>query len=56
MNEDFKNKQEIKTFLIKFKIKKITVSAYHLQINDIIKCEYTSIMQTLLKFCENQLY
>ena len=56
MNEDSENKQEVEALLIKLKIKKITVSAYHLQINDMIKHEHTSIMQALLKSCKNQLY
>ena len=56
MNESFKNKQEVETFLIKFKIKKVTVSAYHLQMNDMIEYKHISIMQALLKFCKNQLY
>ena len=56
MNKNFENKQKVKTFLIKFKIRKVTVSAYHSQTNDIIKYEHTLIMQTLLKSCKNQLY
>ena len=43
----------MKTFLIKLKIKKITVLMYHLQTNDIIKHEYILIKQTLLEFCKN---
>ena len=53
MNEDSKNKQEVEALLIKFKIKKIIVSTYHLQINDMIKHEYILIIQALLKFYEN---
>ena len=56
MNEDFENKWEVEVFLIKLKIKKVMISVYHLQANDMIKCEHISIMQTLLKFYENQLY
>ena len=56
MNEDLKNKQEVKALLIKFKIKKITVSMYHLQANDMIEHEHTLIMQKLLKSCKNQSY
>ena len=56
MNEDFENKWEVKTLLIKLEIKKITVSMYYSQMNDMIKCEHTSIMQALLKSYENQLY
>ena len=56
MNEDSENKQEIKVFLIKLKIKKVMISAYHLQANDMIKHEHTSIMQALSKSCKNQLY
>ena len=53
INKDFKNKQKVKTFLVKFEIKKVTVSVYHSQINNMIKCEHTSIMQALLKSCKN---
>ena len=56
MNKDFKNKQKVKTLLIKLKIKKVMISAYHLQTNDMIKHEHTLIMQALLKFYKNQLY
>ena len=44
INEDFENKQEVKVLLIKLRIKKITVSAYHLQMNDMIKHKHTLIM------------
>ena len=53
MNEDLKNKQKMKALLIKLKIKKIMMLMYYSQINDMIKCEYTSIMQMLLKSYEN---
>ena len=53
MNKNSENKQEVKAFLIKFRVKKVTVSAYHSQINDMIKHKHTSIMQALLKFCKN---
>ena len=56
MNKNSKNKQEVETFLIKLKIKKITVLIYHSQMNNMIECEHILIMQTLLKFYENQLY
>ena len=56
MNENSENKQEVKAFLIKLRIKKVTVLVYHLQINDMIECKHISIMQVLLKFCKNQLY
>ena len=56
INEDFKNKWEVKALLAKFKIKKVMISAYHLQINDMIEHEHISIMQALSKSCENQLY
>ena len=45
-----------KTLLIKLEVKKVTVSVYHLETNDIIEHKHTSIMQTLLKACKNQLY
>ena len=56
MNKNSENKQKVKAFLIKLKIKKIMISAYHSQINDMIEHEHTSIMQALLKSCKNQLY
>ena len=56
MNEDFKNKQKVEALLAKFEIKKVTVSAYHSQMNNMIKCKHTLIMQALLKFYKNQLY
>ena len=37
INENSKNKQEVKAFLIKFRIKKIIISTYYLQINDIVR-------------------
>ena len=46
----------MKALLTKLKIKKVMMLAYHLQTNDMIKCEHTSIMQMLLKSCKNQLY
>ena len=56
MNEGSENKQEIKALLIKLRIKKVTMSAYHLQANNMIKHRHILIMQTLLKSYENQLY
>ena len=56
MNEDSENKWKVKTLLIKLKIKKVMILMYYLQINNMIKCEHTSIMQALSKSYENQLY
>ena len=56
IDEDFKNKWKIETFLVKLKIKKVMILMYYLQINDMIKHKHISIMQTLLKFYENQSY
>ena len=47
INENFKNKQKVEAFLIKFKIKKIMILMYHLQMNNMIKCKHILIMQTL---------
>ena len=56
MNEGFKNKWKVEALLIKLEIKKVTISAYHSQMNNMIKCEHTSIMQALSKSCKNQSY
>ena len=56
MNEGSENKQEVKALLAKLEVKKVTVSAYHLQINGMIEHRHTSIVQVLLKACKNQLY
>ena len=40
MNENLKNKKEIKELLKQYEIRKITVSAYHLQANKMIEQEY----------------
>ena len=56
MNEDSKNKQEVEALLIKFRIKKVMILVYHLQMNGMIECEHILIMQTLSKSCKNQLY
>ena len=56
MNEDSENKQKVEALLVKLRIKKVMISMYHLQMNSMIKCEHTLIMQTLLKSCKNQLY
>ena len=53
INEGLKNKWEMKALLIKLKVKKVIVSAYHLQANNMIKCKHTSIMQALLKSYKN---
>ena len=53
INEDFKNKWEVEAFLIKLKIKKIMISAYHLQTNDMIKHKHILIIQALSKSCKN---
>ena len=53
MNEDLKNKQKMKALLIKLEVKKVTVSAYHSQANDMIEHEHILIMQMLSKFYEN---
>ena len=56
MDGGSENKQEVEALLAKLEIKKVTVSAYHLQTNDMIEHEHISIVQALLKSCENQLY
>ena len=56
MNEGSENKWEVEALLAKLEIKKVMILMYHLQMNDMIKCEHTSIMQALLKSCKNQLY
>ena len=43
----------MKALLTKLKIKKIMISAYYLQTNDIIKHKHISIMQMLLKSYKN---
>ena len=44
INESFENKQEVEALLIKFKIKKIIILMYHLQINNMIKHKHILIL------------
>ena len=49
INNDFKNKKLIKTFAQKYRIKRLIVSIFHSQINEIIKRKHISIKNAFSK-------
>ena len=49
MNDDSENKELIKMLAEKYKIKKIIVSTYHSQVNDMMKRRHTAIINALFK-------
>ena len=54
MNRDSENKREVEELLKWYEIKKMTVSAYHLQVNEMIEQEHTPIIQVFVKVCNSR--
>ena len=55
INNDSKNKKQIKKLTIKFKIKKIVVLKYHFQTNDIIEKNHKLIVNALIKIINEKI-
>ena len=54
MNGGPENKREVEELLKQYEVRKVIVSAYHLQVNRMIKQEHTSIVQALVKACSSR--
>ena len=53
-NKGPENKREIKELLKQYEVWKMTVLIYHLQANEMIKWEHTSIIQAFTKICDDR--
>jgi len=49
MNEKLKNKEIVETLIKKYKIKRVMMSTYHSQINDLVKRNHTAVVNVLIK-------
>ncbi len=49
MNEESKNKAIVETLIEKYKIKRMMMSTYHSQTNDLVKRDHTAIVNVLIK-------
>ena len=49
INDDFENKKLIKTFAQKYRVKRLIISVFHSQINEIIERKYISIKNVFSK-------
>jgi hypothetical protein len=49
MNEELKNKEIVKVLIKKYKIKRVMMSTYHSQTNDLVKRDHTAVVNVLIK-------
>ncbi len=49
MNEESKNKEIVETLIEKYKIKRVMMSTYHSQMNDLVKRDHTAVVNVLIK-------
>jgi len=49
MNEESKNKEIVETLVEKYKIKRMMMSTYHSQTNDLVKRDHTAVVNALTK-------
>jgi len=49
MNEKLKNKEIVETLIKKYKIKRVMMSTYHSQMNDLVKKDHTAVVNVLIK-------
>ena len=49
MNEELKNKEIVETLIEKYKIKRMMMSTYHSQMNDLVKKNHTAVVNVLIK-------
>jgi len=49
MNEESKNKEIVETLIEKYKIKRVMMSTYHSQMNDLMKRDHTAVVNVLIK-------
>ena len=55
INDELKNKKQIVKLTIKFKIKKIVMSKYHFQTNEMIEKYHKSIVNALIKIINKKI-
>ncbi len=49
MNEESKNKEIVETLIEKYKIKRVMMSTYYLQTNDLVWRNHTAVVNVLIK-------
>jgi len=54
MNEELKNKEIVETLIEKYKIKRVMMSIYYSQMNDLVKRNYTAVVNVLIKMTVNE--
>jgi len=54
MNEELKNKEIVETLIEKYKIKRVMMSIYYSQMNDLVKRNHTAVVNVLIKMTVNE--
>ncbi len=55
MNDEFENKEILDEFVQRYRIKKMIISSYHFQINEMIKKNHKSLFNVLFKMFDEEL-
>jgi hypothetical protein len=54
MNEELKNKKIVKALIKKYKIKRVVMLMYHIQMNDLVKKDHIAVVNILIKMTVNE--
>lgn len=55
MNEESKNKKIVEALIKKYRIKRVVMLTYHSQMNELVKKDYTAVMNTLIKIFADEM-
>jgi hypothetical protein len=55
VNDEFENKEILDEFVQRYRIKKMIISSYHFQINEMIKKNHKSLFNVLFKMFDEEL-
>jgi len=55
MNEESKNKKIVEALIKKYRIKRVVMLTYHSQMNELVKKDYTAVMNTLIKISADEM-
>jgi len=55
MNEESKNKKIVEALIKKYRIKRVVMLTYHSQMNELVKKDYTAVMNALIKIFADEM-
>lgn len=55
MNEESKNKKIVEALIKKYRIKRVVMLTYHSQMNELVKKDYTAVMNALIKISADEM-